>query len=289
MLQGAMITEKAITEAMLSCDVVRTKKNPVEKNTSDKFSVRNFQVNMKGDELHSLNLDVSTSEIFGLTGLSGSGKSSLGYGVMGLCESSGTLLFNDRELPITSPEQMLRTGFFLLPEERHKLGLLLNHSIKDNIAFASLHVGGRFRAKNRLLNYFFPDMRGISAYAQQCISKYSIDCTGVHQRVSELSGGNQQKVSMAHALTLAPSVLFINEPTRGVDIAAKETILEQIVATSRLSGTTVIISSSELDELRRICDRIGVVYRGKLQAIFAPDTDESIFTRTMMGELESVS
>ena len=278
------LSPAAITGAMVPHDIIKIRKAPVTTRSAPRFRIRNFRVKMAGDELRGIDLAIQPAEIFGLTGISGSGRNSLGYGIMGLCASSGHLQLNNKDICITSPEQMLRSGFFLLPEERQKMGLLLNHSIRDNISFSPFHTAGRFTPKTGGLRRFFPDTRAISVHADQCIRTFAIGCRDSLQKTSELSGGNQQKVCMAHALTLAPQVLFINEPTRGVDIAAKEIILEQIIATSRMHSTTIIISSSELEELRRICDRIGVLYKGRLQAIFPPETSDTDFAGVMMGE-----
>jgi len=289
-LQGDELSPSTISQALMPHDVIKTRKSSCINRSSARLSIRNFQVEMPGDELKDLDLTIRSAEIFGLTGLSGSGHNSLAKGVMGLCHRSGDVELVELDgtpLPLSpqyTARQMLHAGFFFLSEERQKNGLLLQHSIRDNIVFSSLHVAGKFARTNRLLRGAFPDKKIITEHANRCVRKFSIGCRDIHQKVSELSGGNQQKVCMAHALTLAPSVLFINEPTRGVDIAAKEIILEQIITTSREHGTTIIVSSSELDELRRICDRIGVLYKGNLQAILAPNTEESIFASAVMGE-----
>lgn len=287
-LKGSELTAATITGSMIPKGIVKTLKTPRNNTSSPRVSVRNFHVQTIGDELSGVNLDVYPGEIFGLAGLSGSGRNSLGYGIMGLRQSRGVLLMDGKKISIHSPTQMLHAGFFLLPEERHKLGLLLNHSIKDNIAFSSLYVNSKFTTKGKLLDLIFPNSSNISDHARQCVQQFSITCRDIRQKVAELSGGNQQKVCIAHALTLAPSILLVNEPTRGVDVAAKEKILEQIITTSRIHGTSIILSSSELDELRRICDRIGVLYKGKLQTILSPDTDEVVFASAMMGEMRPI-
>lgn len=104
------------------------------------------------------------------------------------------------------------------------------------------------------------------------------------QKVIELSGGNQQKVCIARALAMDPEILIINEPTRGIDINAKERILDLFITTNEKKGTTLIVASSELDELKRICDRIAVLYQGRLSAILPSDADDRVFVHAMSGE-----
>jgi simple sugar transport system ATP-binding protein len=102
--------------------------------------------------------------------------------------------------------------------------------------------------------------------------------------VRELSGGNQQKVCIARALALEPEILFVSEPTRGIDIGAKEIILETLLNLNQKTGMTLVIASSELDELKRICERIVVLYRGAIFAVLPPDCEDKAFTLALSGE-----
>ena len=108
----------------------------------------------------------------------------------------------------------------------------------------------------------------------------------MNQKTRELSGGNQQKVCIARAAAVRPKVLFISEPTRGVDIGAKEKILDALIRMSREQGTTIIVASSELEELKRISDRIAVLCEGKVSRILPPDASEEEFAYAYTGEEE---
>lgn len=101
-----------------------------------------------------------------------------------------------------------------------------------------------------------------------------------------MSGGNQQKVCIARALALEPKVLFVSEPTRGIDIGAKEIILEILLDINHQLGTTIVIASSELDELKRICERIVVLYRGLIFAVLPPDGEDKAFALALSGEFK---
>lgn len=247
---------------------------------------RDFHVDMAGERLHGLDLDLHRGEILGLISLSGHGKLAFGAGASGQLPFTGSLYLDDERLAPASSAAMLAKGIFFLSEDRNRLGLLPNHSVMDNIAFAALHHHKRF-VHPRLPGWLqLPDRRAIRHHAERFIEDFDIRCAGPGQMVGELSGGNQQKVRIAHALTLSPRLLLVNEPTRGIDLAAKERILELFLAINEQAGTTIVIASSELEELRRVCDRIAILYRGRLQVILKPTADELVFTRAISGDLE---
>ncbi|MEG2733131.1 MAG: ATP-binding cassette domain-containing protein, partial [Clostridium sp.] len=120
-------------------------------------------------------------------------------------------------------------------------------------------------------------------HAQDMVKKLDIRCTGIKQKSGSLSGGNQQKVCLARALTLDPEVLFVSEPTRGIDIGAKKLVLEYLAHLNRELGMTVVIVSSELVELRSIADRIAIVSNGKIEKILKPDDSDAAFGLAMSG------
>ena len=115
------------------------------------------------------------------------------------------------------------------------------------------------------------------------IKELDIRCTGPDQLVRRLSGGNQQKVCIARALALEPKILFVSEPTRGIDIGAKKIVLDLLLTLNREMGMTIIMTSSELGELRSICDRIAIIYRGKLEGILPPDASDVDYGLMMAG------
>jgi simple sugar transport system ATP-binding protein len=112
--------------------------------------------------------------------------------------------------------------------------------------------------------------------------------TGPQQAVRRLSGGNQQKVCLARAMTLEPDTLLVSEPTRGIDVGAKQRVLDILKGLNRDRGMTLLVTSSELAELRAICDRIAIVYRGRIAAVLAPDAPDAQFGLAMAGELDAV-
>lgn len=115
------------------------------------------------------------------------------------------------------------------------------------------------------------------------IKDLDIRCFSATQHAGTLSGGNQQKVCIARALALGPKFLFVSEPTRGIDIGAKKLVLETLVRLNREQGMTIVMVSSELQELRSICDRIAIVSEGKLVDTLVPDTSDADFGLAMSG------
>jgi simple sugar transport system ATP-binding protein len=204
---------------------------------------------------------------------------------MSLFPVSGKIFLKGDQAERLDTAGMMSKGIFMLPEDRRHSGLLQDQNITENIIFSAQQCNQRFLRQFPLLPLHFPDRKQRNQYARECISALHISCTDFSQKVRELSGGNQQKVCIAKALAMEPEILIVNEPTRGIDLSAKELILDMFIAMNRDKGTTLLIASSELDELRRICDRIVVLYRGSLLAILSPDTAESVFVQAMSGEI----
>ena len=127
------------------------------------------------------------------------------------------------------------------------------------------------------------DSKKVRSHAGEMIRQLDIRCTSSRQAAGTLSGGNQQKVCVARALTMKPKFLFVSEPTRGIDIGAKKLVLETLVKLNREQGMTIVMVSSELQELRSISDRIAIISEGKVVDILAPDASDADFGLAMSG------
>ena len=243
------------------------------------MSIRNLWVNMPGEYDKGVDMDVREGEIFGIGGLAGQGKIGVPNGVMGLYEATGEVTLFGQKLALGSAQAALKAGLAMVSEDRRGVGLLLDQSIEDNIAFTAMQVNGDFMKKFLKQK----DTRAINQYARQMIRELDIRCTSPAQPVGTLSGGNQQKVCVARALALKPRFLFVSEPTRGIDIGAKQLVLETLVRLNREEGMTIVIVSSELQELRSICDRIAIVAEGKIVDILGADASDVAFGLAMSG------
>ena len=256
---------------------VEKRDRPVENNIA--MSIRDMWVNMPGEVDKGINLDVKEGEILGIGGLAGQGKIGIPNGVMGLYEALGDVEFFGKPLRLNDAGFVLRQGLAMVSEDRRGVGLLLDQSIENNIVFTAMQVKGDFM--KGLLHQ--KDSRAIREYAEEMIKELDIRCTSPTQPVGTLSGGNQQKVCVARALAMKPKFLFVSEPTRGIDIGAKQLVLETLVRLNREQGMTIVMVSSELQELRSICDRIAIVAEGQVVDILKADASDTAFGLAMSG------
>ena len=243
------------------------------------MSIRDLWVNMPGEVDKGINLEVREGEILGIGGLAGQGKIGVPNGVMGLYEALGDVELFGEKLALGDAGAALKAGLAMVSEDRRGVGLLLDQSIENNIAFTAMQVKGRFMKKALRQK----DTRAIRRYAEEMIKELDIRCTSPAQPVGTLSGGNQQKVCVARALALDPKFLFVSEPTRGIDIGAKQLVLETLVRLNREKGMTIVMVSSELQELRSICDRIAIVAEGKVVDILKVNASDTAFGLAMSG------
>lgn len=226
------------------------------------LQVRNLS---RRGKVEDVSFDVRAGEIFGISGLIGAGRTELLRLIYGAdAADGGQLLLGDPPSPITvrSPAEAVSHGIALITEDRKGEGLLLGQSIAANLALGNMPAVSRHGV-----------MKGA---AEQALAKRQIDamrirCHSADQRVSELSGGNQQKVVIGRWLERDCRVLLFDEPTRGIDVGAKFEIYALLGALVR-QGKGLVVVSSDLRELMLICDRIGVLSAGRLIETF--DRDE---------------
>jgi simple sugar transport system ATP-binding protein len=243
--------------------------------------VNDLHVDMPGENVKGVTFDVKQGEIFGIGGMAGQGKVGIPNGINGLFPAQGTVELFGKPLNLSRLGEALSKGFAFVSEDRRGVGLLLEESIAYNIMFRQMSIGGGF-LKGGLLNN-----RRMQKHAKEMIKLLDIRCRGPQQHTGTLSGGNQQKVCLASALTLEPKILVVSEPTRGIDIGAKELILNYLTKLRKEDGVTVIMVSSELGELRSICDRIAIVSDGKIVDILPPDAPDAEFGLAMSGVCKS--
>lgn len=243
--------------------------------------IEDLRVDMPGEQVRGVTLDVYEGEILGIGGLAGQGKLGIPNGVMGLYDVTGRVELFGQELKMGDTKAALNAGIAMVSEDRKGVGLLLDQSIEDNIVFNAMQIKGEYL--HRIGPVRLKNAKEIRSEAEEMIKELDIRCFGSTQAVGTLSGGNQQKVCIARALCIKPKFLFVSEPTRGIDIGAKKLVLETIVRLNREQGMTVVIVSSELQELRSISDRIAIVSEGRLVDILSPQASEVDFGLAMSG------
>ncbi|MFI6274020.1 sugar ABC transporter ATP-binding protein [Streptomyces sp. NPDC050988] len=211
---------------------------------------------LTSESYESIDLTVRGGEVVGLAGSSGSGKIELAESFAGLhTPTGGTAQLEGRQLPFGDVTAALRAGVGCVPRDRHGQGLVFGMTVGDNATMSVL---------DRLGRYGFVGTDRRRGFAGELIDRLDIHTEGPDQPVSDLSGGNAQKVVMARALASDPRLLVLINPTAGVDVKSKESLLSRMDS-ARDDGTAVLVVSDELDDLRR-CDRVLVLFHGRVAA-----------------------
>ncbi|SKC43484.1 monosaccharide ABC transporter ATP-binding protein, CUT2 family [Maledivibacter halophilus] len=274
-----------LAELMVGRKIELTKSEDNEEKDNNRevvLSLKNLKVDMPGEEVKGMSLDIMKGEIFGIGGLAGQGKIGIANGIMGLYETEGEIILNGEKLNLNDTKDSLKKGLAFVSEDRRGVGLLLDESIEQNIVVTTLQIKEKFLKKFAIFNQI--DRGAVRKNALKMINDLDIRCTGPEQYTRRLSGGNQQKVCIARALTLEPKILLVSEPTRGIDIGAKKLVLDLLVKLNKELGMTIVMASSELGELRSICNRIAIISKGKVEGILRPDDSDRDFGLMMAGE-----
>ncbi len=197
-------------------------------------------------------------EILGLAGLVGAGRTEIAETIFGLRRrDAGSVVLDGVPIGGLPTHEIIRKGLVYAPEDRARHGAVLPMTIAQNVSAGLIE---RVRQRFGLMDRADEDRIGA-----ETVSQYRVRCAGTDQFLRELSGGNQQKVVFGKWMGLSPAVAILDEPTRGVDVGAKDEIYELIEARAR-AGTAILVISSEMEELVRLCDRILSIYEGRIVA-----------------------
>lgn len=224
-----------------------------------------------------VSLKLFPGEIVGLAGLVGAGRTELVRALFGVSSlKSGEILVDGKSVKIQSPIDAIANGIAHVPESRKEQGLFLSMSVKENILMVEL----KKHSKSGIVSW-----KEVNATADSYIKELNIKIASPEQQVSNLSGGNQQKVVIARWLSIAPKVLLLDEPTRGVDIGAK-TEIHKIVSGLADKGMAVLMISSELPEILGVSDRVLVMSEGRITGELSREeaTQEKIMYLATRGE-----
>ena len=257
------ITEDRIIRGMVGRDLTHRFPERDSKIGETIFEIRDWNVY---HPLHTdrkvsdnINLSVRRGEVVGISGLMGSGRTELAMSIFGEAYGtniSGNAYKNGEEIDISTIEKAISNGIAYATEDRKAYGLILIDQIKDNITLANLDAV----ADKNVINE--PKEMTVTGEYRD---KLNIKCSSILQLARNLSGGNQQKVVLSKWLFANPEILFLDEPTRGIDVGAKYeiyTIINQLAS----EGKGIVLISSELPEILGICDRIYVMREGKIVA-----------------------
>ncbi len=210
-------------------------------------------------EYEDISFSLHRGEVLGIAGLRGSGRTEILKGIAGIEQSDkGDVLLKGETCHFSKPSQALENGVTYLPEEREAEGLISLFSIKDNLVLNSLRKFTRFGLIDSSL---------CEQKAGQVFQNVQVKAFSLEQAVEELSGGNKQKVMIGRIMAAEPEVYLLDEPTKGVDVGAKRSILSLIYEKIR-GNAGVIITSPGLDDLIEICDRVIVLYEGRIKKTY---------------------
>lgn len=220
-------------------------------------------------------LEVRAGEVVGLAGLVGAGRTELARVLFGLTPAdSGEISLNGARVTLGSPQDAVAHGIAYVPEDRRRHGVVLDLPIAHNMTMA---------VHRRLFPGAWLRFGAEQALAQEFIRDLAVKCAGPDAPGGSLSGGNQQKISLARWLATKPKLLILDEPTQGVDVGAKSEI-HRIVRRLAKNGLAVLLISSDLPEVIGMSDRIGVMRGGRLQAMLPGKSDPHAVMAAALGQ-----
>lgn len=262
---GKYITTKSASELdingligmMVGREITSMFPEPVLEKGKIIISVKNLT---KKGKFFNINFDVRAGEILGISGLMGAGRTEIAQAIYGLASAdSGEIYINGEEVKLKSPQEAVDKGIGYVSEDRKGLGFIPQLSVKQNLTLANLseHCQGLFINNTKE-----------NKAADQMITGLKIKASGRDQKVTHLSGGNQQKVVIGKVLAASPKVIILDEPTRGVDVGAKFEIYK-LISNLAAQGIAIIMISSELPEILGMSGRILVLSKGIQTAILS--------------------
>ena len=229
------------------------------------FEVANFSVDdpgVAGKKLvDNVSFSVRHGEVLGIAGLMGAGRSDLLMAIFGAHagRASGEIKLEGKRIHIGNPAEAIKQGIGFVTEDRKRFGLVLDQTILNNMTLAGLR---------RISGRFFTSVDAEAAAGERSMKELRVKANSVFTIAGTLSGGNQQKVVLAKWLLTNPRVLFLDEPTRGIDVGAKQEIYAQINKLAK-SGLAIVLVSSELPEVLGMADRILVLHEGRITGEFS--------------------
>ena len=259
-IQGGEITHERMVRMMVGRDLKDFFKgaagNGGPAKSGSGFEVRRLRTLRYPNQRLAFN--VAKGEVLGFAGLVGAGRSEVARAIFGVEEALETeVALDGKDLSIRGPQDAITHGIYLVPEDRRLSGLIVDFNVRENISLPNLESYASAKIINRA--------KETKAALDAC-KAINIKTPTPEMRAANLSGGNQQKVVLAKWLTFAPRVLIFDEPTRGIDVGAK-TEIYQLIRNLAAEGVSVIVISSEMEEVLGISDRIAVMHEGRLTGI----------------------
>ena len=258
--------------------VIKLTKQP-SSSSETVLSLKNLDVtdHRKVGMIKNISIDIKGGEILGIAGVDGNGQQELVASIMGFTKpSQGQILYNDIDITHWTAEKRIKElSIAYIPEDRQKTGLVSSLSVGKNLI---LKQYDRFPFNH----WGILQKKAIQTLENQAIVAFDIRGIVPNLAVGKLSGGNQQKIVLARELSNHPQLIIAMQPTRGLDIAATEYIQQKLLE-SRNNGAAILYVSTELEEVRKISDRLAIMYQGEVIAVVNPDTDLATIGSLMAG------
>ncbi|MCI5481766.1 MAG: sugar ABC transporter ATP-binding protein [Lachnospiraceae bacterium] len=267
------VTEEDIIRMMVGRDLQEIFPPKPEK-VSDEILLHVEKLNDNG-HIHDISLDLRKGEVLGIGALDGQGQTEMLQTIAGVRHrSSGTVCLNGEELKYQGTNKAIKNGIGYVPENRKVQALCLKLSVRENLALASMYLRQKLG---------FADKKEEDKMVDKYIGVMNIKTPTPDQQVGNLSGGNQQKVSIGKTLASHPKVLLLNEPTRGIDVEAKQEIY-RLIRKEAEEGIGVIMFSSDMMEVIGLSDRVITMYEGRITGELSGDEiKEEIIMRGAMN------
>ncbi|MHC4248703.1 MAG: sugar ABC transporter ATP-binding protein [Planctomycetota bacterium] len=273
----ADVTEREICERMVGRELV-----DFSYSSHAKGNVVLEVDDLSGEGFAHVSFDLREGEFLTITGLTGSGRTELALALFGaLPIDGGSVAIEGKKRRIRSPRDAMKAGVGYVTEDRKKLGLFMEMSIAENMESNNI---------DSLTPGLFSSKEAIKGMASRNVEDFGIRCSGIEQKVSTLSGGNQQKVCLSRWVSYRPKILIVDEPTLGVDVGSKEEVYAILNRLTR-DGMSVIMISSDMIETLSMGDRIMVMHEGRATRILdrAGATEEEIVALASGLELSEVA
>ncbi|MGM0846526.1 MAG: autoinducer 2 ABC transporter ATP-binding protein LsrA [Bacillota bacterium] len=281
--QTAAFTYHSLLQGLIPANA----KNQNLENPAMEFSAENVDArtvlsveNLSGTRFHDISFQLKKGEILGIAGVVGAGRTELAEAIFGLTKvTAGTISFCNEEMNTLSVKQRIHKGLVYVPEDRKLHGVFSITSIQSNISSTLLH---------RWKGFLIPFGRERST-AHTYMKNLRIRATSEKQLLSDLSGGNQQKVVLSKYLASDPKVMILDEPTRGIDASARNDIY-RIIKDLRATGLAVLLISSDMEEIEKLSDRVLVMHQGSTVKILSQEeiTKDAIATHAFGAKNEVV-
>lgn len=269
------VTEAALIELMVGHEVSRSQAKAAPAGSAVVLAV----AGLTGQSVHHVDLTVSAGEILGVAGITGSGREALGPLLFGGAPRRGSVTVNGVALTPQRPDLSVAAGLALVPADRARNAVLHGHDVSENLSIA------------RPADFM---RRGVFRRAQETaavttwLRRLDVRPQQPRKALSQLSGGNAQKVILARWLRLQPKVLVLDEPTQGVDVGAKEDI-HQRVQDAASQGCAVLVCSTDSEELARLCSRVVVLVRGQVRREFTAPLRADEITAASLADSEGTA